>query len=109
METSQDKITFELLYDILSNHTKDLNISESEFVLLKSIKPKRFTLPVSEDSHAEIIHIGGDSVRNGGGEVKAGAYKFTNKIDGYSYIGSSTQLASRLKYAYFSAPPRFHT
>ncbi len=67
METSQDKITFELLYDILSNHTKDLNISESEFVLLKSIKPKRFTLPVSEDSHAEIIHIGGDSVRNGGG------------------------------------------
>ena len=67
MEASQDKITFELLFYILSNHTKDLNITESEFALLKSIVPKCTILPISEDSCAEFINIVGDTVRKKGG------------------------------------------
>ena len=70
MEASQDKITFELLFYILSNHTKDLNITESEFALLKSIVPKCTILPISEDSCAEFINIVGDTVRKKGGGVK---------------------------------------
>lgn len=67
--------------------------------MLKSITPKRFTLPISEEDRTEFLNLVGDSAGKRS-EAKAGVYKFTNKIDGYSYIGSSIQLANRLAHAY---------
>lgn len=99
METSKDKITFELLVSILSNHAKDLNITEAEFILLKDIAPKRFTLPLSEEDYAEFINAVGRYTGKEG-EDKAGVYIFTDKIDGHSYVGSSIQLGKRLMHAY---------
>lgn len=99
METSKDNITFELLVSILSNHAKDLNITEAEFILLKNIVPKRFTLPISEEDYAEFINVIGRYTGKKG-EDKAGVYIFTHKIDGHSYVGSSTQLGKRLMHAY---------
>ena len=66
MEASKNKITFELLFAILSNHTKGLNVTESEFMSLKSIKPVRFTLPLPGENRAEFINIVGGSLRKGG-------------------------------------------
>jgi len=99
METSKDKITFELLVSILSNHAKDLNITEADFIILKNIAPKRFTLPLSEEDYAEFINAAGRYTGKGG-EDKAGVYIFTNKINGHSYVGSSIQLGKRLMHAY---------
>lgn len=66
VEASKNKITFELLFAILSNHTKGLNVTESEFMSLKSIKPVRFTLPLPGENRAEFINIVGGSLRKGG-------------------------------------------
>jgi group I intron endonuclease len=99
IETSKDKITFELLVSILSNHAKDFNITEAEFILLKDIAPKRFTLPLSEEDYTEFINAVGRYAGKGG-EDKAGVYIFTDKIDGYSYVGSSIRLGKRLMHAY---------
>lgn len=66
------------------------------FNLLKRIKPIRLELPVSSSKLAE--HVGNYSRKGESG--KGGVYVFTNKLNGFSYVGSSISLANRLSTGY---------
>lgn len=66
------------------------------FNLLKEIQPIRLELPVSSSKLAE--HVGNYSRKGESGKV--GVYVFTNKLNGFSYVGSSISLANRLSTGY---------
>jgi len=96
IETAKNHITFELIQLVQS--VTDNSITEAEFDILRNITPIRFELPLKVDILAEFKQVVGDKLSNQGdrSSVKAGVYIFTNKLNGNSYVGSSTQLADRL-------------
>ncbi len=99
VETSKSNITFSLLCSILYPQVETLKITELDFKVLLSIRPVRFSLPIAKEGQGDFFEVVGD--RQGKGEnVKAGVYKFINKSNDFSYIGSSAQLADRLMHAY---------
>ena len=97
-ELAKANLNYELIVSILSLHVPNFHLTLEEFNLLKSIQPVRFELPFVESP--EII---GKPLREGKG-IK-GVYVFTNKLNGYRYVGSSINLALRLKDGYFGNLP----
>jgi hypothetical protein len=93
---AKDNIDVNLINLILGNHISEFNLSSNEFNVLNSIKPVKFNLPVDK-SFTEFV----GNYERGKGKGKAGVYVFTNKQNGYNYIGSSISLANRLKTGYF--------
>ncbi|GAA5133768.1 hypothetical protein GCM10023339_69810 [Alloalcanivorax gelatiniphagus] len=89
-------LTCSFINSILSGPFKGFELSSSDFDLLKKIKGIKLDLPVDPARLAEVI---GKYV-HGTGTGKAGVYKFTNKINGFCYIGSSVSLANRLSTGY---------
>lgn len=74
-------------------------LSSDEFKVLKNIKPVRFNLPLGNNDLtllSELIGTTGQILNS-----KPGAYVFTNKINGYTYVGSTVSLANRLFKNYF--------
>nr|YP_009262005.1 NADH dehydrogenase subunit 3 [Chrysoporthe austroafricana]AMX22080.1 NADH dehydrogenase subunit 3 [Chrysoporthe austroafricana] len=94
IETAKNYITFELLNSIQGDPKRgNFNTTEAEFDILRNIKPKRFNFPLNEEALKDLKLTLGDKNR---GSIKAGVYIFTNKLNGYCYVGSSTQIAVRL-------------
>lgn len=89
-------LTCSIINSILSGQFKGFELSSSDFDLLRKIEPIRLELPVDANSLAKVV---GKYVRDGS-IGKAGVYKFTNKLDGFCYIGSSISLANRLATGY---------
>lgn len=97
-ETNQENITFQLICSILSRHV-EIKATEFDFKILQSITSRRFLLPINQENHSDFFKVVGDLLGKGN-NIQAGVYKFTNKVNGFSYIGSSVQLANRLTHAY---------
>ena len=95
-ELAKANININIIRNILGLHLPNFEITPEEFHLLKSIKPIRFELPFRTKKFPEII---GKPLRKGMGTM--GVYLFTNKVNGYQYVGSSINLATRLKDGYF--------
>lgn len=96
---AMNNLNYDLITRIMSFHSSDFYISPKEFDILKSIESFRLNFPF-EISLSEYV---GKALRNGKGA--SGVYLFTNKINGERYIGSSINLASRLKNGYFGKLP----
>lgn len=73
----------------------NFKLTENEFNDLKNINPVKFDLPITDSSLVDLI---GKYTRTEFGKV--GVYKFTNKENGFSYVGSSISLANRLTVGY---------
>ncbi len=99
-ELAKANLNHELLVCILSLHLPNFNLTLEEFNLLNSIQPIRFESPFLDSALPEII---GKPLREGKG-IK-GVYVFTNKLNGDCYVGSSINLALRLKDGYFGNLP----
>lgn len=99
-ELAKANLNYKLIVSILSLHVPNFHITLEEFNQLKSIQPIRFELPFVESALPEII---GKPLREGKG-IK-GVYVFTNKLNGDRYVGSSINLALRLKDGYFGNLP----
>ncbi len=99
-ELAKANLNHELLVSILSLHLPNFNLTLEEFNLLNSIQPIRFELPFLNSALPEIL---GKPLREGKG-IK-GVYVFTNKLNGDRYVGSSINLALRLKDGYFGNLP----
>jgi hypothetical protein len=101
IETAKNHITFELIQSIQSTINNNI-ITAAEFEVLRNITTVRFDLSLKADILAapEFKQVVGDKLspysKRGRSSVKAGVYIFTNKSNGYCYVGSSTQLADRL-------------
>ena len=89
-------LTCSIINSILSGQLKGFELSCSDFDLLRKIEPIKLELPVDANSLAEVVgkYAGYGSIG------KAGVYKFTNKMNGFCYIGSSISLANRLATGY---------
>jgi group I intron endonuclease len=72
-------------------------ITKSTFDVLRNIVPVSFELPLENSDKFQ--NTVGEFLPKGG-LGKAGVYVFTNKINGFCYVGSSIQLANRLKHDY---------
>lgn len=88
-------LNFDFFKRIMSLHNPEFSLTQIDFNLLREIKPIVLSYPFE----LSIPLIVGKSLRSGLGN--AGAYLFTNKITGDRYVGSSINLASRLKNGYF--------
>lgn len=97
--SSKLNLNFDLIKRIMSIHNPEFNLTPVDFNLLREIKPIALNYPF-ELSMPIIV---GKPLRKGAGS--AGAYLFTNKINGDRYVGSSINLASRLKNGYFGKLP----
>lgn len=98
-ELAKSNIHFDLINRIMSLHLPGFSLTLENFNLLKSIEPQRIDYPF--ELHLPEL-IGKPSKK---GEGKAGVYLFTNKINGDRYVGSSINLAMRLKRGYFGKLP----
>lgn len=93
-------LDFDLIKHIMSLHKPDFFlVREDSFNLLRNIKPVILNYPFE----LALPLVVGKVLREGKGS--AGAYIFTNKINGDRYVGSSINLASRLKNGYFGKLP----
>ena len=107
IETAKNHITFELIQSIQSAINNIITVAE--FEVLRNIIPVRFDFSFKADIMAapEFKQVVGDKLspysKRGRSSVKAGVYIFTNKSNGYCYVGSSTQLADRLLKNYLGA------
>lgn len=95
-ELAKPNINLDLICSILTRHIPDFELTSKVFNLLKEIQPIRLELPVSSSKLAE--HVGNYSRKGESG--KGGVYVFTNKLNGFSYVGSSISLANRLSTGY---------
>ena len=95
-ELAKTNININIIRNILGLHLPNFEITPEEFHLLKSIKPIRFELPFRTKKFPEII---GKPLRKGMGTM--GVHLLTNRVNGYQYVGSSINLATRLKDGYF--------
>jgi group I intron endonuclease len=96
-ELARPNINLDLICSILTRHIPNFELSPKVFNLLKKISPVRLELPL-QMSNLLTEHVG-NYVRNG--EIgKGGVYVFTNKLNGFSYVGSSIYLANRLTTGY---------
>ena len=95
-ELAKANININIIRSILGLHLPNFDITPEGFYLLKSIKPIRFELPFRTKKLPEIL--GRSSTRGIG---TAGVYLLTNKVNGDQYVGSSINLATRLKNGYF--------
>nr|AMX22271.1 NADH dehydrogenase subunit 3 [Cryphonectria parasitica] len=91
-------INVQLINSILSRHLPGFNLTLGEYNILNTIKPVRFELPVDQSF---VEQVGKYTQGGFNGIDKAGVYKFTNKNNGESYIGSSISLVNRLATGYF--------
>jgi GIY-YIG catalytic domain len=98
---SKEKINLQLIYSILSQHIPDFYLTQAEFYDLMKIKPVRLELPIVDKDGFLIFCACGGKYSRGGNKGVAGVYVFTNKSNGYSYVGSSISLANRLSTGYF--------
>jgi hypothetical protein len=98
-ELAKNNLTYDLITRIMSFHISNFSISPEEFNLLKNIESFRLRYPFDES----LPKFVGKPLKSGKGA--AGVYLFTNKINGERYIGSSINLASRLKNGYFGKLP----
>lgn len=80
----------------MTNLKEPFELSSSDLDLLRKIHPIKWELPVDPNNLTKVI---GKYVRDGS-IGKAGVYKFTNKMNGFCYIGSSISLANRLATGY---------
>jgi len=96
---AKENLTCSFINSVLSRFNKDFELSCSDFDLLmktQDLKPVKLELPVDSKSLVEVV---GKNTR--GTEIgKAGVYKFTNKNNGFCYVGSSISLANRLSTGY---------
>jgi len=90
-------INQQLIDSILSRHIPNFNLTAEEFDILINIIPVRLELPI-EDKDV-LVKLVGKYARNGVRGI-AGVYVFTNKTNGYSYVGSSISLSNRLATGY---------
>lgn len=97
---AKDLITVEFLSSVLSRHVKDFNITKEEFAILLKIKPTRIELPIKDKN--ELVGLVGKSKRGKDFGIP-GTYIFTNKSNGFSYVGSSISLVDRLFRCYFGS------
>lgn len=98
-ELAKSKINFDLIKRIMSLHILDFNLTIEDFNTLKSIQPISLNYPYELALPSQV----GKPLRKG--EGSAGVYLFTNKINGDRYVGSSINLAARLKNGYFGKLP----
>lgn len=92
-------INLDLINRIMSLHIPDFSLTLEDFNILKSIKPISLNYPFE----INLPSLLGKSSRVGVGS--AGVYLFTNKTNGDRYVGSSINLARRLKNGYFGKLP----
>lgn len=98
-ELAKLNLNFDLIKRIMSLHIPEFSLTPEDFNLLRNIKPVSLNYPFE----LSLPTIVGKSLRKGVGS--AGVYIFTNKINGYRYVGSSINLAARLKNGYFGKLP----
>lgn len=98
-ELAKSSINLDLIKGIMNLHIPGFLLTLKDFNLLKSIKAISLNYPFEQSVHTQI----GKALRNG--EGTAGVYLFTNKINGDRYVGSSINLATRLKNGYFGKLP----
>lgn len=96
---AKKNLSYDLVLKCMKLHNQDFFISLEEFNILKNIKSFRLSYPFNISLPEQV----GKSLRNGLGA--SGVYLFTNKINGEHYIGSSINLAARLKTGYFGNLP----
>ena len=97
-ELAKSNINLNLIKSILSLHVPDFSLTLEEFNILRSIQPISLNYPFEESSS-----LLGKPLR--GGKGRAGVYLFRNKVNGDIYVGSSINLALRLKDGYFRYLP----
>nr|WDW20862.1 hypothetical protein [Valsa mali var. pyri (nom. inval.)] len=93
------KQNINLINSILKRYILDFEFTLPYFNILKGIKPVRFELPV-DNTFTELVgkYTRGSEV----GKASFGrVYKFINKFNGQSHIGSFVSLAIRLTTGYF--------
>lgn len=98
-ELAKKNLTYDLITRIMRSHITNFSMSLSEFNILNNIKPIRLSFPFN----LSLPEVAGKPLRGGTGT--AGVYLFTNKINHERYIGSSINLALRLKHGYFGKLP----
>jgi hypothetical protein len=96
---AKSNIDLDLINRIMSLHLPGFSLTLENFNLLKNIEPQSIDYPF--ELHLPEI-IGKPSKK---GEGKAGVYLFTNINNGDRYVGSSINLAMRLKKGYFGKLP----
>jgi group I intron endonuclease len=98
-EFAKKNLSYDLVLKIMKLHNSDFFMSTEEFDILKNIQSFRLSYPfdisLPEQVGKSLIH----------GKGASGVYLFTNKINGERYLGSSINLASRLKNGYFGNLP----
>jgi hypothetical protein len=90
---AKKSISIDLIQNIFKCFTPDFELTPKEFNTLKNIKPSTFELPIK----LPLTQLFGK--HRGEKNLllwKPGVYKFSNKVNGHSYVGSSLTLASRL-------------
>lgn len=98
-ELAKLNINLDLIKRIMSLHIPGFSLTLEDYNILKSIQPISLNYPFE----LSIPGVLGKALRAGIGS--AGVYLFTNKINGDRYVGSSINLASRLKNGYFGKLP----
>nr|ATI20416.1 GIY-YIG endonuclease [Juglanconis oblonga] len=98
-ELAKLNINLDLINRIMSLHNPDFSLTLEDFNILKSIQPISLNYPFE----LSLPGVLGKPLRRG--EGSAGVYLFTNKINGDRYVGSSINLATRLKNGYFGQLP----
>jgi hypothetical protein len=92
-------VTLPILNEVLFN-SLGYTISEKEFEAFLTIKPISLPFPITQGDSRVIKVIGRDLNKNHPDSPtnrKAGVYVFTNKTNGYQYVGSSINLAHRVR------------
>lgn len=93
-QIAKKNISLDLIQCILKPIITDFKLTSTEFNILRGIEPCKYELPIKLPlTQLFGKHRGGNSSLL---EAKPGVYKFTNKVNGYTYVGSSLTLASRL-------------
>lgn len=95
-------INYSLINKIHTLHLSQYKFSLEEFDILNKIKPLEFELHNTKTSVLSHELLG--KYIQGGNIGTPGAYVFTNKINGHSYVGSSLSLITRLTDGYFRNP-----
>jgi len=103
---SNEPVNLEVINKYLAHFS--LSITKEEFDILLSIRKVEFELPLNKSSELLLDSIGRNLNKNHKDSINnrfAGVYIFTNKINGEQYVGSSIDLASRVRY-YFKPSVR---
>lgn len=95
-DLAKPHINLDLIHSILTRHIFNFELTSKTFNFLNEISPIRLELPASSSKLAE--YVGNYSSK--GESKKGGVYVFTNKLNGFCYVGSSISLSTRLNTGY---------